>query len=67
MAHRILGYLLPSVVDARLRRHCKLTGDDPVDVLADLVELHLDALDGDVIAPAPPRDQFELPLGTRAS
>lgn len=39
-------YELPPAIEDALRAHCKATGDDPADVVADAVSLHLDALAG---------------------
>lgn len=42
MAIRITGYVLPSRLEKALDIWCKASGDDPSDVIADLVDAFLD-------------------------
>lgn len=45
------GYTLPPAVEVALRAHCRKSGDDPSDVLADAVALFLDDI-GERVAAA---------------
>lgn len=40
-----LDAILSADLAGRLRAHCLKTGDAPADVIADLVEMHLDEVD----------------------
>lgn len=67
---RILCLLLPPRLAAQLVAHADITGDDPADVLADAVALHIEAMDETSMARADAElvDEFSAPAGTpRAS
>lgn len=44
------AYTLPPNIEAALRNHCQLTGDNPADVVADAVVLFFDEAEGSVAA-----------------